>query len=107
MKEISIEILNKKKRKRKINWSKLLHIKISFTQYKRPIIKHEEMIKLGKIMLKILNFIEQGKDVLLILYQLKKNFKYFVGHKSPFMDSSKSLFMTLPKLKHYIKHFYK
>ena len=31
MKEISIEILNKKKRKRKINWSKLLHIKIIFT----------------------------------------------------------------------------
>lgn len=60
MKEISIEIFNKKKRKRKFNWSKLLQIKIIFAQYKRPIIKHKEMVKLGKSMLENLNFTEQG-----------------------------------------------
>lgn len=65
------------------------------------------MIKLGKIMLKNLNFTEQGKDVFLILYQLKKKFKYFVGYKSHLKDSSKPLLKTLSKLKDYIKNFYK
>lgn len=64
------------------------------------------MIKLGKIMLKNLNFTEQGKDVFLILYQLKKKFKYFVGYKSHLKDSSKPLLTTLSKLKDYIKNFY-